>query len=209
MKKLFWWLTIIFLFLSYTGELTAELRQDKKQVEEDFGYKIDNYKADGIITDGEYENRSVYRDLEIYWSNDNKYLYMALRGKTKGYISIGFQPGSMMKDADIIMGYVQDEKVEVFDQYSTGNFGPHPADEELGGSNDIISYGGEESNDYTIIEFVRLLKTEDKYDHELKSGKNKIIWAYSHQDNPKASHIIRGYGEIEITLDEEREMLNL
>ncbi|MDD4896555.1 MAG: DOMON domain-containing protein, partial [Atribacterota bacterium] len=117
MKKLFWWLTIIFLFLSYTGELTAELRQDKKQVEEDFGYKIDNYKADGIISDGEYENRSVYRDLEIYWSNDNKYLYMALRGKTKGYISIGFQPGSMMKDADIIMGYVQDEKVEVFDQY--------------------------------------------------------------------------------------------
>lgn len=202
MKKLFWWLTIIFLFFSYTGELAAELGQDKKQAEEDFGYKIDNYKADGIITDGEYENRSVYRDLEIFWSNDNKYLYMALRGKIKGYISIGFQPGSMMKDADIIMCYVQDEKAEAFDQYGTGNFGPHPADEELGGDDDIVSYGGKESSDYTIIEFVRLLKTADKYDHELKPGENKIIWSYSNQDNPQANHIVRGYGEIKITIDE-------
>lgn len=156
------------------------------------------FKADGIISEGEYENQIEYRDLEIFWKSDDKNIYLALRGKTNGYISIGIQPGSMMKDADIVLAYVKEDQIEIFDQYSTGNFGPHPSDEELGGTNDILEYGGTELDGVTTIEFKRLLKTEDKYDLELKSGKNKIIWAYSNQDDTQARHGIRGYGEIEI-----------
>jgi len=107
-----------------------------------------------------------------------------------------------MKDSDMILGYVKDGKVEIFDQYSTGDFGPHPSDEQLGGTNDIVEFGGKEEDGYTVIEFKRLLNTEDEFDLELKSGKNKIIWAYSNQDDIKARHTARGYGEIEIKVQE-------
>ena len=198
MKKLLWFFVALFLFLLNVNVLAAQPEQENQAVEENLANRINNIKIDGIVEEGEYLKKVVYRDLEIFWSNDEKYLYMALRGKTLGYVSIGIQPGSTMKDADIILGYVQDGKVEIFDQYSTGNFGPHPSDEELGGTNDILHYTGKEEEGYTVIEFIRLLKTEDKYDQELKSGKNKIIWAYSNQDSTKGKHMVRGYGEIEI-----------
>lgn len=158
--------------------------------------------ADGIILNDEYGNQVSYQNLTIFWNIEDNYFYMALKGKTTGYISIGIQPGSMMKDSDMILGYVKDGKVEIFDQYSTGDFGPHPSDEQLGGTNDIVEFGGKEEDGYTVIEFKRLLNTEDEFDLELKSGKNKIIWAYSNQDDIKARHTARGYGEIEIKVQE-------
>lgn len=182
--------------------LAGQLEKDYQiaQEKEDYPERVkDSIKIDGKIEEGEYKNKTVYRDLEIFWSNDEQYLYMALKGKTKGYVSIGIQPGFTMKDADIILGYIKDRKIEIFDQFSTGNFGPHPSDEELGGSNDILDYAGKEEDGYTIIECIRLLKTEDQYDQKLKPGKNKIIWAYSNLDSPKDRHAVRGYGEIEIT----------
>lgn len=194
---------LLFLLLNM-NTLAGQLEKDYQiaQEKEDYPERVkDSIKIDGKIEEGEYKNKTVYRDLEIFWSNDEQYLYMALKGKTKGYVSIGIQPGFTMKDADIILGYIKDRKIEIFDQFSTGNFGPHPSDEELGGSNDILDYAGKEEDGYTIIECIRLLKTEDQYDQKLKPGKNKIIWAYSNLDSPKDRHAVRGYGEIEITTD--------
>jgi hypothetical protein len=103
-----------------------------------------------------------------------------------------------MLNADMMLGFVKDGKAEAFDQFSTGSFGPHSDDTSLGGTNDIIEFGGKEENGYTVFEFKRALKTSDKYDLGFTRGNNAIIWAYGTTDSVQIQHMSRGYGEISI-----------
>jgi len=154
------------------------------------------WAADGVISSGEYTNTNVYGDYEINWKSDEQYIYIGLKVNTTGWIAVGIQPGLMMNEADIIIGDVSDGKATIDDQYSTGNFGPHVSDEQLGGTNDILEFGGKEMMGHTLIEFKRALDTGDKYDHPLMKGVNKIIWAYGSDDQLTVKHFNRGYGEI-------------
>lgn len=153
--------------------------------------------ADGVITPGEYPNHNVYGDFEIYWLNDDQYVYIGMMAKTSGWIAIGFGPETMMKNLDIIEGIVTDSKLTISDQFSSGNFGPHLPDTQLGGTDDILASGGKVDNGYTTIEFKRKLDTGDKYDKPLVKGKNKIAWAIGGSDLTK-HHMSVGYGEIDI-----------
>ncbi len=158
------------------------------------------WKPDGEISPGEYTGHEVFGNgvFEVYWRVENDTLYMAIKGKTKGWVAIGFEPSRGMADADMVFGWVYDNgTVVVLDQYSIGVTGPHKSDTELGGQYNILKYGGKESNGYTIIEFSRLLNTGDKYDKDLSSlGQIKIIWAIGPTDNPTAIHTARGSGTI-------------
>ena len=157
-----------------------------------------NFIADGIISDNEYSNFKNFEGFEIFWSNDDEYAYIAMRAETPGFVSIGIQPGNLMKDADMIFGFLTDTGAVIYDLYSTGNFGPHPPDIELGGTDDILDFDGNFESGYTLIEFKRRLVTGDKYDNDLVAGTNKIIWAYGSQASLDGRHLKRGYGEIEI-----------
>ena len=102
-----------------------------------------------------------------------------------------------MKDADIVLGMVLDGKAIVIDSYSTGDFGPHRADSELGGSDDLLEYAAHESDGMTVVEFERAFDTGDAYDVTLQSGvAMKIIWAYGSTDSEGVKHSTRGYGEL-------------
>ncbi len=153
-------------------------------------------KADGIISAGEYKYSSTFEDFNISWSNDSEFVYIAIKAETEGFVAVAVQPGKTMNSADMILGWVQEGQTVIVDAYSTGNFGPHPPDTELGGTDDIIEYGGMEENGFTVIEFKRALKTEDQYDNELVKGTNQVIWSYSINDDPEIKHKFRGYGEI-------------
>lgn len=154
------------------------------------------FKADGIISDGEYGYTTTLEDFDLSWSNDSEFVYIAMKAETEGYISFAVQPGEKMNEADIIIGWVTDGQPGIVDMFSTGNFGPHPPDTELGGTDDIIEFGGSEEGGFTVIEFKRALTTGDEYDNELVQGSNQIIWAYAISDDPGAKHKFRGYGEV-------------
>jgi len=156
------------------------------------------WSADGIITDGEYTKVNTYGDYEISWASDEEYIYVGLKVKTTGWVAVGIQPGSLMKNADMVLGSVEDGEAAVYDHFSTGNFGPHLPDTELGGTDDILEFGGEEAAAYTTIEFKRALNTGDKYDHPLLKGVNKIIWSYGSDDKSTIKHVNRGYGELDL-----------
>jgi hypothetical protein len=156
------------------------------------------WSADGVISDGEYTKVAKYGDYEINWASDEEYIYVGLKVKTTGWVAIGIQPGSLMKDADMVLGSVEDGEAAVYDQFSTGDFGPHKADTELGGTNDILEFGGKEVGGYTTIEFKRLLDTGDKYDRPFSVGSNKIIWSYGLDDQSTIKHVNRGYGELDL-----------
>ncbi len=139
-------------------------------------------------------------DFKLFYYVKDENIYFKMVGKTKGYVAIGFKPTSKMKDADIIIGYVLNNGVNVFDLYSTGEFGPHPEDVILGGKHNIFSVLGEEKGEYTIIEFARALDTKDKYDALLTLDEDiKIIWAISGKDDINAKHTKRGSGVIKLS----------
>ena len=91
-----------------------------------------------------------------------------------------------------------DGKLSIADMFSTGEFGPHPPDTQLSGTDDILASGGKVDNGYTTIEFKRKLNTGDKFDKPLIMGINKIIWAYSNEPVLTIKHSSRGSGEIEL-----------
>lgn len=159
------------------------------------------WRADGIISEGEYLNSLTVGDgiMEIFWSSESDILYMALRSRHEGWVAIGFRPTSGMDNADIILGGSEDGETYIYDMYSTGPYGPHPADTDLGGTFDILAFEAIESNSRTTIEFSRLMNTGDKFDSELTEGETiPIIWAVSANDEPLLKHNI-GKGRVDFT----------
>jgi len=159
------------------------------------------WAADGVISAGEYsKNLTIMGGRYIVrWRNDDEDIYMALEGRTDGYVAIGFEPTQEMKDADMVMGWVSGDNVTVLDLFSTGNYGPHPPDEELGGRNDILEFGGSESNNVTLIEFKRMMDTGDQFDKSFKPGQTvNIIWSMSSSDSLAVRHRERGEAMISL-----------
>jgi len=146
----------------------------------------------------EYLGEMSYGNYEIRWLSDDQYIYIGIRAKTTGWVALGIKPTSAMKDADMIFGFVKDGAITVSDQFSTGTYGPHSPDTELGGTNDILEFDGKEEGGYTTIEFKRRLSTGDEYDNEFTKGTVKIIWAFGPDDEIAKKHAVRGDGEISI-----------
>jgi hypothetical protein len=157
-----------------------------------------NWVTDGVISEGEYPQTRTYGNCSIYWSNDSDYIYVGLKAKTAGWVAVGFGAETFMKNADIIMGSVKDGVLTIADTFSMGEFGPHPPDTQLGGTDDILTSAGKFDNGYTVVEFKRKLDTGDKFDKPLVKGINKIIWAYANEPVLTIKHSSRGPGEIEL-----------
>jgi len=159
---------------------------------------IIKWVADGVISADEYQQSKTYGDFSISWSNDTQYIYIGMKAKTAGWVAVGFGAETLMKNADIIEGFVKDGKLTVADMFSTGEFGPHPPDTQLGGTDDILTSAGKFDNGYTTVEFKRKMDTGDKNDKPLSKGINKIIWAYSNEPVLTLKHSSRGSGEIDL-----------
>jgi hypothetical protein len=154
------------------------------------------WEADGVITPGEYTGMQVYDDYEIHWASDEEYIYIGMRAKTGGWVAVGFNatPGQGMANADMVLGVVDGDDVIISDEFGTG-FTTHKPDTELGGTDDILEYGGTEQGGFMTIEFKRALDTGDPYDAVLGEGTITIIWAYSSSKSLTAYHsATRGYG---------------
>jgi hypothetical protein len=170
----------------------------------------EEWKADGVVGESEYsrsmllqgQTRQGYSggEMEISWKNDGEYLYLGLNASTEGWLAIGFEPLEWMKNADIILAYVQGSKATVRDEYCTGNYGPHIEDTLLGGTNDIAEYGGSKGAGRTVIELKRKLDTGDKFDKAFSPGQAiSIIWALSQNPDISQKHNV-AYGEGIMTL---------
>jgi hypothetical protein len=123
---------------------------------------------------------------------------MALKGITKGWVSIGFEPSIAMNDSDMIMGAVNGSDVTLLDEYCIGKYGPHLPDINFGGTEDILMARGKDDGNYTILEFKRKMNTGDRYDKAFTLGqKVPIIWAMADTDSLKDIHDgAQGNGEL-------------
>ncbi|MBU7004469.1 MAG: hypothetical protein HXS50_02795 [Theionarchaea archaeon] len=156
---------------------------------------------DGVVSQGEYDSSISFGggNLLVFWSISGDEFYLAMKGETKGWVSIGIEPSVEMFEADMIFGYVSGDSVTVIDAYSIGFTGPHPPDTEQGGTNDILSSAGSESNGITTIEVKRKLSTGDRYDKDIpKSGNVKIIWGMASSDSSTKKHSMEGSGTLSV-----------
>ena len=151
--------------------------------------------VDGIIAEGEYNNvfKIDQETIIIYSEILGDIVYFGLEAKVKGCVSIGFNPTNAMKDADMIICSFQNNEPKIYDQFSSGIFGPHEDDIKLGGTFDILAFAGKTDKDKNIFEFSRKLNTGDSKDKIIEKGKEiKLIWAYSNSMDIKSKHSKRG-----------------
>jgi hypothetical protein len=149
-------------------------------------------ELDGVVTEGEYRASHSLDDgnFMIYWDFEDDIWKMALVVNTTGWVSIGMDPSMQMQNSDMIIGWVDDEgRVYVIDAFSTGAVGPHPPDTELDGMDDIIDFGGSETDGWTTIEFTRATNSTDMYDKDVFEGQiMDIMWGYSGTDEFSSYH---------------------
>ncbi len=159
----------------------------------------EEWKPDGVVGANEYARTMTLQapasngysggTMTLSWKNDAEYLYLALNGTTRGWVSLGFEPTVWMKDADIIIGSVENGRAIVLDENCTGNYGPHENDTLLGGTYDILESGGSETGGNTVIEIKRKMNTGDKFDRAFVTGQRvPIIWAMADTTDNSAKH---------------------
>lgn len=156
-------------------------------------YAVD---VDGVIVPGEYPKEAVFDNgnYRLLWKIEGDKAFMAIDAKAPGWVAVGFQPTAVMANADMIFGFVDAaNKVGAVDAWSTGIFGPHPADTSQKGSDNILSSAGKRTADRVVFEFSRLLNTGDKLDKVIPAtGSFKIIWAYGPNFQFTANHVKAG-----------------
>jgi hypothetical protein len=105
-------------------------------------------------------------------------LRISVTAPTDGWVAVGFEPTRVMKDADIYIGYVENGRVFLRDDFGTGNTA-HASDESLGGTSGFTSLEGSESDGNTSISFTIARDSGDSYDKVItRGGSYKVIMGY-------------------------------
>jgi hypothetical protein len=149
--------------------------------------------ADGVIGDKEYSGKATVGPVTLSWRNDAKFLFLAMEGKTKGWLAVGLDPVDRMMGANYIQGWY-DGQPHMQDQYGTTPTGPaHPEDTTLGGTSDIVAYAVVEVGGVTRCEAQIPLDSGDSWDKPLKPGGTyTAIVAMGVSDVPSSPHVFAG-----------------
>ncbi len=147
-------------------------------------------QIDGQIAPDEYA-RSAYdegTDMTLYWTVVEDKLYLAISSPAAGWLAVGLDPdGPLMRNGDILMGYVLDGETILEDHFADTPTG-HKTDLELGGSDSVLAYAGSEADGGTIIEMERLLDTGDEFDKPIVAGEMFVQLAYGEADDWTSYH---------------------
>ncbi len=126
-------------------------------------------------------------------------LRVQVTAPTTGWVAVGFDPSRMMRDANIIIGYVDSNgEIHVRDDYGLG-LTRHGADTDNGGTRDVTDIEGEERDGMTQLSFTIPLDSGDELDKPLEPGNTyRIIAAHGPdgKDDFGSYHATRGSAEI-------------
>lgn len=147
--------------------------------------------AEGNTVAEQTEEGKVFTvdDFTMSWSIDEGRMEITMEAPTTGWVSVGFEPSAAMKDANIIIGYVENGEVFLRDDWGDGHTSHRP-DTELGGTSDVTTVSGHETDGVTSITFRIPLDSGDPYDTVLTEGATtRIILAYGRDgDNSFTGH---------------------
>lgn len=134
--------------------------------------------ADAVVEQSEQGKTITVDDFEMSWVISGNQMEITMTAPTTGWVSVGFDPSAAMKDADIIIGYVDDGDVHLRDDWGDGHISHRP-DTYLGGTDDATAVFGSEEDGVTSITFRIPMDSGDQYDKVLMEGVTvKVILAY-------------------------------
>lgn len=136
--------------------------------------------------------------LEYRVTQDRLNLECRLTGATTGWVAVGFNPTSVMRNANIIIGYVSGDNTQIRDDWGNSNTS-HVSDTSLGGTSDVTLISGSEAAGSTVLHFTIPLVTTDQYDRPLVIGQSyPIIMAQgaNNADNYTGMHADAGNAQI-------------
>jgi len=135
------------------------------------------------------------------WKIEGGTMEVILESPEQGWLAVGFDPQTVMKGANMIMGYVDGGEVSIADHFAD-KLTDHSSDEELGGTSDVTLIEGSESEEGTRLHFEMPLDSGDsEYDTVLAEGEtHKVMLAYGTEDNFTQQHPSDGRAVFEVEL---------
>jgi hypothetical protein len=125
--------------------------------------------VDGVASTDEYAY--TYQDeatgMILSWEAVDDLIYICMEAPGTGWLAVSLLPSEDEGYTDMIIGYVDAETqtVHLADQAApVASHFSHVDDTELGGNESFIDVAGREEEGSTVIEFSRLLNTEEDTD---------------------------------------------
>lgn len=158
-----------------------DLEEDSESTDQGIPDQVPD--IDGSIAEGEYASSLIDEGsgIEFFWSHDGQELFAGIKTGSPGWVSVGFDPSSAMKEANMIFLAMEGGNVLVRDDFGTSTFS-HGPDLDLGGSDDINAYAANSSDGLTEYEFSIPLDSGDEYDRVLVPG-NEYSVIFAVNDN--------------------------
>lgn len=155
----------------------------------------------------EYQHTLDVKNMQFSWTIEADQIHVQLSAQTTGWVAIGFDPESAMEGSNIIIGVAKDDKVKIEDHYGNSKRG-HESDKELGGTNDVLNPSGSEKDGVTTIAFTLPLKTNDKYDKDIRTeGMYRIMLAHgAGRDSFKSRHPYRTVYDVNFATGENKKI---
>ena len=139
-------------------------------------------------------------DMELSWRVVGPDLEVKVSAPTTGWVAVGFDPSRMMRDANILIGYVSGTATVVTDQFGASTV-THRPDTDLGGTEDITVLGGTEAAGRTELHFTIPLDSGDDRDRPLVPGQEyRVILAYGENGADDLESYHKGRTGLTITL---------
>ncbi len=131
----------------------------------------------------------VANEMTFMWKIDGDSIEIVLRSPLQGWVSVGFDPQTIMKGANMVMGYVDSDGEVVARDHFADQLTSHSADTELGGTDNVTIIGGEENENGTVLHVSIPLDSGDEYDTVLAEGEtHKVMLASSGADDFTTQH---------------------
>jgi hypothetical protein len=136
-------------------------------------------------------------DIGLSWMISEDSVTFRISAPTQGWVAVGFGGGPAMKDANLIIGYADEEGSHFRDDHGTSPVS-HSADVNNGGSDDLLSAEVIEEDGNTIFTFTLPLASDDELDPVMVPGESlRILLAYGNSDGFTGMHRSAHTAEIE------------
>lgn len=128
-------------------------------------------------------NTVAKNDMTVNWQYQNDRIYFEMSAPTGGWVTIGFNTGSGMAGAYLLMGHIVNSHANVIEHY-TSNPGNYQPINNYGIQSAIQDISGNEDSKRTTLKFSLPIQAASKYQKDLKKNMEyTMILAFSHEDD--------------------------
>lgn len=149
-------------------------------------------------TQGQEPKKILKDGMTVSWYFDDTNIHFKMSAPTTGWVTVGFNETTEIKNAYLLMGHVTDGKANVVEHFtqSPGNYTPI---ENLGSPLQVRNVSGQENKGNTTINFTLPIDRPTAYQKELVQGKQyQMILAYSLEDDFQHHSIMRTSVDIQL-----------